>query len=353
MRQFTSLLTIAALALLLLLPAGAEEPDYQTVYEPILASAADLLTCQNPSDHIPGPGETGIQENRIGVDPEEALQNVGYTIQDLSGDGIPELIIVQADLQDPARSSGKQILAVFNCIQGTPSLCFEGWARNRYYLLPNNTLLNQGSSGAAYSCLGLYQLDSSATELSCLDFFFTWAEDDQVVTYHNTDGVWDVPHEGNQRVDLDFERMAEILEADIQTLSIISFAQYQQEAHASTLQPLWYPYDPPEELRLVTLSTEEYSTQIALCAFHGSVTDVELLSLELEDIDEQGQASFRKTLLETIPILEPGKPVVVQLSFGCTIPNFGIRYTDDTGVTRAYSLTQSGMDGSLLMNEMA
>ena len=79
---------------------------------------------------------------------------------------------------------------------------------------------------------------------------------------------------------------------------------------------------------------------------------MQLISLELEEVDENGVACFRQEILETISAVEPGTPLVVQLEFGCAIPNFGIRYTDDTGVTRTYSLMQSGMDGSLLMNEI-
>ena len=69
-------------------------------------------------------------------------------------------------------------------------------------------------------------------------------------------------------------------------------------------------------------------------------------------MEEGDNIRFKQTVLETVPSIEPGNPLIVQLAFGCTIPNFGVRYTDDTGVTRAFSIMQSGMDGSLLMTEM-
>ena len=102
----------------------------------------------------------------------------------------------------------------------------------------------------------------------------------------------------------------------------------------------------------IILSDAEYSTQIVLVAYQGTVTDLQLLSLELEDVDQEGNGKFKQTVLETIPTLEEGEPLVIQLEFGCSIPNFGFRCTDDTGVTKTYSLLQSGMDGSLLMNEI-
>lgn len=353
MRCFSSLLCLAALVLTLALPAGAEEADVLAAYEPVLASAANLLSCENPDNHLSGPGETGLQEQRIGVSPEEALGNVGYALKDLNGDGSPELLLAQIDRQEQGSCYGSTLLSVHTLIQGRPSLCLEGWARNRYYLLPDGSLLNQGSGGAAYSCLGLYKLSEEENTLQCLDFFFTWEEEGQVVTYHNSDGAWEVPHEGNEKLELDLWQMSEILEKDVQALELTPFSEYQQQTHPSLLQPVWYPYDTAEGLRQVTLSDSEYSTLIALCPYHGSITKLELLGLELEELDEEGHARFRETVLETIDALSPGEPVVVRLEFGCTLPNFGFRYTDNTGSAHAFSLQQSGMDGSLLTTALS
>ena len=344
MKQLISLLTLTALICCLLCPARAEEIDYEAVYAPVLASIADLLFCEIPEAHVTGPGETGVYELRMGTTPEDALGKVGYALRDLSGDGTPELIIAQVDSREGQLSWGTQILAVYSCIQGSPSLVLEGWARNRYSLLPDDSLLNQGSSGAAYSCLGLFRLSPEGTELNCLDFFFTWDGE----TYHNTDGVWEVPHDGNEKLELDFQRMSEILEADAQRIDLTAFTSYQKQGHPSLLVPQWNPYSEIENC--VIFSSEEYSTQIVLCAYEGPVTDLQLLSLELEEVDQDGRAQFKQTVLETVPTLEPGNPLVVQLSFGCSIPNFGIRYTDDTGAARTYSIMQSGMDGSLVMS---
>ena len=342
MKRITALLTLAAILYSLLCSSWAEEIDYEAVYAPVLTSVADLLSRESPEEHVTGLGEAGVYELRMGSTPEDALWKVGYVFRDLNDDSIPELILAQSDSQEESTCSGQQILAVYSCMQGSPSLLLEGWARNRYYLLPDNSFLNQGSSGAAYSCLGLYQVSPEGAELNCLDFFFTWEDE----IYHNTDGTWEVPYEGNEKVDLDFQRLWEILEADAQRLDLTSFAHYQAEEPPSLLVPQWSPYAEVENC--IILSSEEYSTQIVFCAYQGTVTDLQLLSLELEEVDQDGNARFKQTVLETIPTLEPEHPLVVQLSFGCSIPNFGFRYTDDTGVTRAYSLLQSGMDGSLV-----
>lgn len=324
--------------------------DYAAIYAPILASAAHLLSCEDPDSHILADGETGIQEIRSGLAGDEALWNVGYVLQDISADGIPELILAQVERQEVRNSFGSRILAIYTCRGEHPSLVLEGWGRNRYYLLPDGSILNQGSSGAAYSCLGIFRLNG--TELECLDFYFTDDENGQLVTYHNQDGIWDAAHPGNEQVELDFWRMNEIMEADVQQLMLSSAFFYLEEHPASLVSTQWYPEGGPEPAVQVTLSDSEYSARIALCAYNGAITELELLSLELEAVDENGHASFQQQVLETLPRLEPGTPLVVQLEFGCTIPNFGIRYTDSAGVRRAFSMMQSGMDGSLLMTNM-
>ncbi|MGM9604046.1 MAG: hypothetical protein ACI3XG_03190 [Faecousia sp.] len=350
MKRLTALLTLAALTCCLLCPVCAEENDYEPLYAPILASIFDLLSCEIPEEHISGAGETGVWETRIGTEPEDALWKVGYTLRDLSGDGIPELIIAKVDSQEETISYGKQILAIYTCIQDSPRLVLEGWERNRYYLLPDGSILNQGSGGAAYSCLGLFQLTPDGAQLNCMDFYFTWEENMQIVTCYNTDGIWDISYEGNERVDVDFQRLNEIMEADSQLIDMTAFAFYQMEDHPSLLLAQWNPYEEIENC--IILSSGEYCSQIVLYAYQGTVTDLQLLSLELEDVDSEGTVRFKQTVLETIAALEPGNPLMVQLEFGCTIPNFGFRYTDDTGDTRTCSIMQSGMDGSLLMTKI-
>lgn len=351
MKRITVLTALATLLICLLCPAFAQEPDDEAIYAPVLSSAADLLSREIPDEHIYAPAETGIQEIRMGSGREDAPWNVGYCLRDLSGDGIPELIIAEIKSQEVKISHGDRILALYTRVQNQPRLVLEGWGRNRYYLLPDGTLLNQGSGGAAYSCLGLFRLTPDGTQTECLDFYFTEPEGSEIVTYYNTLGIWDPAYEGNQRLDLDLWQLDEIMRKDIQLLELTAFAFYLEEDHPSLLLAQWNPYQEIENC--IILSDSEYSTQIVLYAYHGAVTDLQLLSLELEDVDEDGSAHFRENVLETIAKVEPGSPVAVQLEFGCSIPNFGLRYTDSTGAVKAYSIMQSGMDGSLLMNEIA
>ena len=55
--------------------------------------------------------------------------------------------------------------------------------------------------------------------------------------------------------------------------------------------------------------------------------------------------------LYTLTSLTPERPLVVTMVFYGDTPNNGISYVDANGQVRRFALGQSGMDGSLYLNE--
>ena len=83
-------------------------------------------------------------------------EHVGYALKDLDKDGVPEMIIAGIGTDD---FSGGMIFEIYTLSENTPVRCLQSWARNRYYLRNDNRILNEGSSGAAFSSVCLYKLD--------------------------------------------------------------------------------------------------------------------------------------------------------------------------------------------------
>ena len=84
--------------------------------------------------------------------------HVGYALKDLDKNGIPELIIAGID----ANEFGKDIVyEVCTLENNTPVRLLISYARDRYYLRANNTIVNEGSSGAAYSNVNVYRVSGS------------------------------------------------------------------------------------------------------------------------------------------------------------------------------------------------
>lgn len=84
--------------------------------------------------------------------------HVGYALKDLDKNGIPELIIAGID----ANEFGKDIVyEVCTLENNTPVRLLISYARDRYYLRANNTIVNEGSSGAAYTSVDVYRVSGS------------------------------------------------------------------------------------------------------------------------------------------------------------------------------------------------
>ena len=86
---------------------------------------------------------------------------VGYALKDLDKNGIPELIVAGMGTED---FSDKMVYGLYTLDSGTPVNLFSSQARSRWYLRTDSLLLNEGSSGAAYSNVFLYGIKGIGLE---------------------------------------------------------------------------------------------------------------------------------------------------------------------------------------------
>lgn len=84
-----------------------------------------------------------------------------------------------------------------------------------------------------------------------------------------------------------------------------------------------------------------------------TVSDFRLLSIAMQDIDENGIFTFSAEELYSQPELTPGRPLEADLVFLGDIPNNGISFTDADGNVKYFSVDMSGMDGSLILWEIS
>ena len=83
----------------------------------------------------------------------------------------------------------------------------------------------------------------------------------------------------------------------------------------------------------------------------GIVTDFSFLSLSITDVDEDGNVTFDTEPLYNLDLLTEEKPLEVTLTFYGDSPAYGISYKDAQGVTKNYTVTISGEDGSVILTE--
>ena len=96
--------------------------------------------------------------------------------------------------------------------------------------------------------------------------------------------------------------------------------------------------------------TGEYEIDL-LFTTERTVKEFKVLSIALSDVDDDGTAYFTVEELYEQDELTPELPLMVRTSFPGDMPNNGISFVGADGVTRYYSVNQSGFDGSLSLNE--
>ena len=98
------------------------------------------------------------------------------------------------------------------------------------------------------------------------------------------------------------------------------------------------------------IDDSDYSMSIMLTA-NNPVSDFKIVALQYEDVKEDGTPVFLTENVYTYGELTTEQSLLVKLSFPGDMPNYGVSYTDGSGIVKNYALQQSGKDGSLVMFE--
>lgn len=154
----------------------------------------------------------------------QLLDKYGYTIQDINGDEVDELIICAVDESQEA-CVGKDILCIFTIADSQMKLLFEGWSRNSYYMLDDGTIYQQASNGASETVFATYMV-AQTNDIICTDCYFTNVDASGAALYlHNTTGETDPakaePVEGGEAA---FHGITDAYTPRIQPLELTAFS---------------------------------------------------------------------------------------------------------------------------------
>lgn len=161
----------------------------ESVYQELIGSIHAMILADNLEADLSLAEEAlnGILEAGYSRTPEETLESVGYTFADLNADGMPELIVGGIDEKRDGKAFGRDIYAVYTCVQQELYCVCSGWARSYVGWMGENLFYYSGSAGAAYTLVGQYELLPNAAEWSCIELYFT--EEDGI--YYNQTGSYD------------------------------------------------------------------------------------------------------------------------------------------------------------------
>lgn len=334
--------------------------SYQQVYRELLERFYSIVT-EGGDDWDYGPGEIGVYEIVNYSSTFEAPLVVGYAIKDISGDGIPELIIGQTFVNNHTIPETNLVYAVFTSIDGEPTLTFEGWARNGYIYYGNGKFYNSGSTSAWERGHRFYTISRDGTELICDDYYFTKEKDEtmQDINYYHAKDC-QTGKENADVLDVTQEEFNQLLESLLPTphrIELRRFTFYESTQSELNDQPAQVNIEWAQEARgdfasyhEFTADTSDYQVEL-LISTDKILKNFQFLSLTNTVVDETGKLLFDMETLYTLDSFSPEKPLVVNLTFFGDLPSYGFSYADETGATRYFSINLSGEDGSLLLNE--
>ncbi|MBQ4567069.1 MAG: hypothetical protein IJA79_02965 [Desulfovibrio sp.] len=230
---FTMLAAPAAMAAsgqAAVLPAGA------AAYAPILKNLQHILA-NGLEGRERGDGEHGVMEAMTGQEGPEALRSVGWLVRDLSGDGIPELLVGAVSQDADGKSRGGDIYALYTLKDGKPHLTQEGTLRNAFSLMGNGRFFQTGSGGGMRRIFAIVSLTPDATALTCRDFWFTHEKASPewgMGFFHNTTGEMDISR--SQEVDEAlFTARTDAMQQECQIAEFTPFSQAIADEETSSL----------------------------------------------------------------------------------------------------------------------
>lgn len=331
--------------------AVAKVPAYEREYGKLVEGIYNFVNDGN-MDKVPQQGMTGIYELRDHMGYVDALNMLGYTLQDINNDKVPELIFAILDNEKQGKGYyGKDIYAIYTFVDGKIKFVDEGWARSNIKLLANNMFLTRGNSSNTDYVLVLEDLLPNGNK-RCVDMYFTRSKSNNepgLDVYRNDVGRADVAvsQKTNMTAD-DFFDMGTEMAGDSVKLELLPLKEYKQRGFKG-LAMQYLECMGIHELQDAKVDLSKYEQVSVPNPFKGA--DVifrstknlkEFRLLELAS----GKSVYSKDLLMA------DEKLVLHLESLETIPKNGFSFKDDAGRERRFAILQSGKDGSIYLQEI-
>lgn len=331
--------------------AVAKVPAYEREYGKLVEGIYNFVNDGN-MDKVPQQGMTGIYELRDHMGYVDALNMLGYTLQDINNDKVLELIFAILDNEKQGKGYyGKDIYAVYTFVDGKIKFVDEGWARSNIKLLANNMFLTRGNSSNTDYVLVLEDLLPNGNK-RCVDMYFTRSKSNNepgLDVYRNDVGraAVAVSQKTNMTAD-DFFDMGTEMAGDSVKLELLPLKEYKQRGFKG-LAMQYLECMGVHELQDAKFDLSKYEQVSVPNPFKGA----DVIFRSTKNLEEfrllelaSGKSVYSKDLLMA------DEKLVLHLESLETIPKNGISFKDDAGRERKFAILQSGKDGSIYLQEI-
>lgn len=194
-------------------PAPAVEltEDFEYYYAPVIRESLEVILHGYRDEVEYNYFSAGLMEKVMYEDRDELLETIGYSIQDMSGDGIAELLIGYDDVDPYLEETQSYILEIYTLNGTAPYLSAEGMVRSSYRWLGGTDLAYQGSGGAMNTLFGRNHLSPDGMQIIWDDFYFSDEVEGStdMAFYHNTEGAYNP--EASERLDISYDEFIGIM----------------------------------------------------------------------------------------------------------------------------------------------
>ncbi|MCR5010980.1 MAG: hypothetical protein K6A72_01425 [Lachnospiraceae bacterium] len=194
-------------------PAALSQEDYESIYAPVIDEVNAVIEEGYDYEKQYTYLSDGLIEKIMYGVPDTLPDEIGYVLEDVSGDGVPELLLGFSD----AYESGEQewvindyVVGVYTIKDDQPFMVIEGWARNSYRMMDDGHFFNLGSGGATNTIIGECHLSEDGTEVIWDDFFFTEARADGTIAIFSNDSG-DPDRNDSDELDIGEEEFEQIM----------------------------------------------------------------------------------------------------------------------------------------------
>jgi len=353
----------------------AEQNMDISVYDSVLEGIYQAITAGTAGDSEED-ALLAIREGTQYLNISETLSAVGYRIEDINDDRIPELLIGYVNALDDGKAFGSQVLGLYTVKDNQPVCVFGSFTRSMYQWAGDGHFYYYGSGGAIYQGFGMFTLPQGETAVKGEDFYFTDTKDDsftEILYFHNNTGVWDSAEAEEMDVsEEEFWQLDTELSEHICSFEMTQFSDYENAVLLDTIE-LWaesnngsfeaaaaflgYVEGTAADLTAYLQEkeiTEKYPFLADIDADHTVLLEggewyavvpvngvtVEVCEAELnEEVGwiEKGELVYRA---------DDGKPFFIRCNVSEIVPNVIID-TIAAGGASSYSPQRSMMDGSL------
>ena len=198
------------------------EVDYNAVYQEIIDEIQEVVDCGYDYNKDYKYITPGIMEKvTYGMN-----SSLGYIIEDVNGDDVPELLIGYNE-SDGGDKIHSYIINAYTANGTNTRLLIDGWVRASYRWLGDGKFYYYGSEGVSVTCMGECGIKDYDNGIVWDDVYFSLQDEDGNETYyHNTTG--NLNDENSEKLDItqqDFYKIVSDYENRCKALHWMSIGQ--------------------------------------------------------------------------------------------------------------------------------